>query len=251
MHRALATLRIALALAALTLPAWAGPPYLSDDPEPTDVHHWEIYNYVIGFNGAGGFSGEAGVDLNYGAARDLQLTAVFPFALENENGVFGSGLRGGPGVIELAVKYEFLHQSEKGWTPDVSVFPRLFIPTVGRFGPGGTDLLLPVWAQKDFGPWSLFGGAGYTINPGPGNRNYWQGGAALSRAFGKRFTFGGEIYAQGRSETAPPGGGYTAVNFATTYRFTPHWSLLASAGPAWEEGGSQGQVFYLSLKADY
>jgi hypothetical protein len=30
-----------------------------------------------------------------------------------------------------------------------------------------------------------------------------------------------------------------------------HWSLLASGGPTWLQGGGHGQVFYLSLKADY
>ncbi len=240
-----------LVAAFVSAPARAGPPYLSDDPVPTDPGHWEIYNYVTGFNGGGGFSGEAGVDLNYGAAKDLQLTAVFPLALESGEGVFTSGFRGGPGIIELAFKYRFTHQSEGSWAPDVSVFPRLFVPTASRFSTGRANLFLPVWAQKDVGPWSLFGGGGYQINPGPGQLNFWQGGVALSRAFGKRFTLGGELYGQGRTTSEPPGGGYTALNLATTYRLTPHWSLLASAGPTWEEGGTHGQVFYVSLKADY
>lgn len=229
--------------------AHAGPPYLTDDPEPTDPGHWEIYNYVIGLNGAGGFGGEAGVDLNYGAVRNLQLTAVLPVALENADGVFDKGLRGGPGIIELAVKYEFLHQSDDSWVPDVSLFPRAFVPTVGRFSTGRTDLLLPVWAQKDVGPWSLFAGGGWELNPGPGERNFWQGGVALTRSLTKTFTLGAEVFGQG--PVSIQGGGFTTVNFATTWRFTPHWSLLASAGPTWDQGGGHGQVFYVSFKADY
>ena len=27
-------------------PAWAGPPFVTDDPEPTDLGHWEIYDFV-------------------------------------------------------------------------------------------------------------------------------------------------------------------------------------------------------------
>ena len=50
-----------------------------------------------------------------------------------------------------------------------------------RFGTGRVRLLLPMWAQKDFGPWSLFGGGGYMINPGAGNRDFWQSGVALTR----------------------------------------------------------------------
>jgi len=38
---------------------------------------------------------------------------------------------------------------------------------------------------------------------------------------------------------------------AATYRFTPHWSLLTSAGPAWDRARADGYVFYAALKADY
>ena len=236
-----------LALAAAGQAA-AGPPYLSDDPEPTDPGRREIYNYVIGLDSPG-LAGEAGFDINYGAARNLQLTAVLPLGLENGNGVLDQGFRGGPGVIELAAKYKFLHQADGSLLPDVSFFPRVFVPTSERFSTGRTDLWLPVWAQKDLGPWSIFGGGGYEINPGPGQDDFWQGGVALSRTFGKRISFGAEVYGQGRS--AVSGGGYTAVNFGATYKLSEHWTLMGSAGPAWIEGGAHGQVFYFALKADY
>ena len=35
-------------LVLLTQSALAGPPYLSDDPEPTDYQHFEIYTYSLG-----------------------------------------------------------------------------------------------------------------------------------------------------------------------------------------------------------
>ena len=72
-----------LALLALTSPAWAGPPYLSDDPEPTDYQHFEIYAFGLGTSGIGGTEGETGIDFNYGGAPDLQLTAVIPMAFRS------------------------------------------------------------------------------------------------------------------------------------------------------------------------
>ena len=39
--------------------AWAGPPYVTDDPQPTDVGHWEIYNFVDGDHAPGVTAGEA------------------------------------------------------------------------------------------------------------------------------------------------------------------------------------------------
>jgi hypothetical protein len=243
------------AVAAASSPALAGPPYLSDDPETTDVGHWEIYNFATGLGapsgaGAGGLVGEAGFDLNYGAAKDLQLTAVLPLAFGAPSALSETGLRGGPGDIELAIKFKFLHQSDGSWAPDVAVFPRLFVPTADHaLGTGRLGLLLPIWAQKDFGPWSVFGGGGYQINPGADQRNFWQGGGAISRSLGERLTLGAELFGQTRDTNA--GGAYTTLNLAATYRLTQHWSLLGSAGPAWAQARANGYLFYGSLKADY
>jgi hypothetical protein len=230
--------------------AFAGPPYLSDDPEPTDVGHWEIYNFATGLGGPSGLAGEAGFDINYGAAKNLQLTAVAPLAFGAPNAFNQNGLRVGPGDVELAVKYKVLHQSDGTWTPDAALFPRLFAPTADHaLGTGRLGLLLPIWLEKDLGPWSIFGGGGYQINPGQGQRNFWQGGGAISRSVGQRLSLGAELYGQTRDTDA--GGAYTALNMAATYRMTPHWSVLAAAGPAWDRARADGYVFYGALKADY
>jgi hypothetical protein len=231
-------------------PAIAGPPFLSDDPQPTDTGHWEIYGFAAGARGPDGLDGETGLDLSYGAAKDLQLTTVLPIAFDNARGLNASGLRAGPGDLELAAKYRFLHQAAGSWTPDASLFPRLFVPTADRrFGTGRASLLLPVWAQKDFGPWSIFGGGGYQFNPGPDQRNFWQGGVAVTRDVSKRLSVGMEVF--GQADDTTQGGGFETVNFGLTYKLVEHWSLLASGGPTLEQGGGHGQVFYLSLKADY
>ncbi|THD78791.1 MAG: hypothetical protein E7812_10480 [Phenylobacterium sp.] len=233
----------------LARPAIAGPPYLTDDPQPTDEGHWEVYNFANGSHDRSGLDGEAGLDLNYGSAKDLQLTAVLPLAYDNQNGFSTKGLRAGSGVVELAAKYKIVHADDDGWRPDVSVFPRLFAPTDHRYGTGHVGLLLPVWAEKDVGPWQVFGGGGYQINPGADQRNFWQGGIALNRIVSKRLQLGAEVF--GQSRDAVDGPGYAAVNFAATVKLVEHWSLLASAGPTWAQGGAHGQLFYLSLKADY
>ena len=230
--------------------AQAGPPYLSDDPQPTDVGHWEIYTFAIGAGASNDFAGETGFDINYGAAKDLQLTAVLPLAFDNTKSFSFDGLRSGPGDVELAVKYRFLHQADESWTPDVAFFPRLFVPTADRqFGTGKFGLLLPIWVEKDFGPWSVFGGGGYQINPGAGQLNFWQGGVAISRTLSNRLSLGAEVYTQTRD--ARDGGAYETLNFAATYKLVKHWSLLASAGPTWSPGSADGYVFYWALKADY
>jgi len=235
-----------LAFGASVPGAQAGPPYVTDDPAPTDTGHWEIYNFVTGVHTPGDTSGEAGFDINYGAAKDLQLTLVLPLAFDDaETADVGSG------PVEMAAKYEFLHQRDGELTPDVAVFPRLFLPTAGRrFSSGRFSLFVPLWAEKDFGKWSLFGGGGYDINPGPGERNFWMSGVVLSRTVSDKLSIGAEVDRQTPDATdAKP---FTGLNLGVTYRLTPHWSLLAASGPGVQNAGRQGQyVVYLSLKADY
>ena len=94
----------ATVLGLCTLRAFAGPPYHSDDPEPTDYTHYEIYAFTNGTVNQDGTSGAAGIDFNYGGAPNLQLTATLP-----EGYAFPSAgqLQAGLSNIELAAKYRF------------------------------------------------------------------------------------------------------------------------------------------------
>lgn len=243
---ALPPLTALVLLLATSIGAQAGPPYISDDPEPTDAGHWEIYHFGLGTRTFGVTAGQAGMDINYGAYKDLQLTAVIPADFER-----GSAHGVGVGDIELAAKYRFLHQSDGDLTPDVALFPRLFLPTANRtFGSGRLDVFLPVWAEKDFGDWSLFGGGGYTINPGPGQRNFWLDGAVLQRTITDQLSLGVEVYHQTSTAIGTPPS--TGINLGLTYKLFDHWSLLAAGGPLiGHTGPGASYSFYLSLKADY
>ena len=160
-----------------------------------------------------------------------------------------AGLRGGTGVVELAAKYKIVHQDDKGWTPDLAVSPRVFIPTNSRFGPPQANPLPPVWAEKDFGPWHVFGGGGYQINPGAGQRNFWQGGLAVNRTVSRRLSLGVEVFSQTRDTRE--GGGFPAVDFGVSYNLIGHWSLLTLADPTWNQNGGNGDVFLPISQADY
>ncbi len=235
----------ALAALSLAAPALAGPPYVTDDPQPTEQGHWEIYAYVGGAHAPGETAGEGGLDLNYGGAKDLQLTVVIPAAFSTA-GADPIGM----GVIEAAAKYKILHQDEHGWMPDLAVFPRLFIPTASsQFAATRPNLLLPVWAEKDFGPWSVFGGGGYQLNPGSANRNFWVSGLVVTRQVNERLNLGAEVFHQ-TPETIE-GKPLTGINVGVIYKVADHWALLASGGPG-IQNRDQGQYdFYLSLQLTY
>src|ERR1700712_3742108 len=125
-------------------PALAGPPYVTDDPEPTAEGHYEIYLFAGGSTAQDGSGGAGGIDFNYGAAPDLQLTAVLPLAWDHPNaGPSSANL----GNIELAAKYKFLHQDDIGF--DVAFFPRVFLPAGSDAGgEGHVSLLLPIWIGR-------------------------------------------------------------------------------------------------------
>jgi hypothetical protein len=208
-----------------TSPALAGPPYVTDDPEPTDNQHFEIYTFASGTATRDGREGETGIDFNYGGARDLQLTAVLPLAYETPH---GQGTRMGLGNIELAAKYRFLHQDDFGW--DVSVFPRVFLPGASpRVGDQHASFLLPFWAQKDFGNWSTFGGGGCALNNGSGSKDYCMAGWALTRKVLDHLTLGAEIYHQTADERR--GKASTGLGAGATYDLSDTYHLMASFGP--------------------
>lgn len=130
--------------------AWAGPPYVTDDPQPTDLGKWEVYGFGEGMRFAHATEGATGFDINYGAGKDLQLTSVIE--VDQQRGG-PEGEHSGFGDIEIGFKYRFLHQHDGSWVPDVGFFPKLDLPTAGkRFGSRRVGAQLPLWAEKDFGP---------------------------------------------------------------------------------------------------
>jgi outer membrane putative beta-barrel porin/alpha-amylase len=222
-----------LALCALAAPlaALAGPPFLTDDPQPTDTRHWEIYAPLFEAEGRGSdVTGSFGVELNYGAAPNLQLTA---------------GLAGETADIELSAKYRFYDDEDAGF--HVAVFPGVTLPTA-RDARGAATGFLPIWAQKDFEAWSVFGGGGYTINPGPGSRDYWTGGIAVTRSFGERLLVGAETYRQGRDAAGSTAS--TSFGVGAIYDFPGPLRLLASVGPTHEDGGASGFHAFVALGLD-
>jgi hypothetical protein len=222
--------------------ALAGPPFVSDDPTPTDYRHYEIYLFSGGTNARAGTDGAAGLDFNYGATPDLQLTAVFPFAFESPAG--GSTVAG-LGNIELAAKYRFVHQADNGW--DVAIFPRVFLPSASaKVGDQHFSLLIPLWAGKDWGNWSTFGGGGCVLNNGGESQDFCLAGWALTRRVLPNLLLGAEIVHQ----TADTKGGHasTSIGGGLLYDINDNYHLLAYAGPGLQNADETGRYsWYASI----
>lgn len=235
---------LAVGLVAVAAPALAGPPYLTDDPVPTDTGHWEIYAFTAGEGRSADFDDDIGLDLNYGAVKGIQLTATLPLSFSHER---GEGWRGGTGDVELAVKYRFLDDEKHGFS--AAIFPRVFLPTASHSPGDRLRLLLPIWLGKDFaGGTSLFGGGGYTVNPGAGNRNFWQAGVALTHDITKKLSVGAEVMQQGPDSVG--GTAQTNVGVGSIIGLSEHYNLLFSGGPTWADHRT-GYHFYAALGMNF
>lgn len=223
--------------------AYAAPPFRTDDPEPVEYHHWEIYGFSTGTREASDTSGVLpGVEANYGAAPELQLHVAASLAYDRPS---GSGTKFGVGDTEFGAKYRFVQEDENGWRPQIGIFPAIDIPTGNQsrgLGTGHTHAFLPVWLQKGFGDWTVDMGGGYWLNPGPQNKNYWFAGTLLSRKVTEALSLGGEVFHQ----TADTIGGVpsTGFNLGGIYDLTDRDHLLLSVGRGIQNASATNRFSY-------
>jgi hypothetical protein len=238
---------VVMALLAL-LPdrANAGPPFLTDDPEPVDRGGWEIDIASLGaWTHTDRTSTAPHAEFNYGAATDLQLHLQISLVADHP---YGQVAQYGYGDTELGVKWRFFDES--GWCPQVSVYPNIELPTGNHrlgLGSGETQLFLPLWAQKSVGAWTTYGGGGYWINPGVGNRNYVFVGWELQCQISDALMLGAELY----HDTASVVGGesQTGFNLGGTLALTAIVRLLFSGGHT--VAGEAISTFYAGVQLTF
>jgi hypothetical protein len=210
-----------------TLTLLAGPPFLTDDPEPVNYQQWEFYVASQHTEAADGWSGTAPhFELNYGVITNVMLHMIMPLAYDAPS---GGRTHYGYGDTELGLKWRFFE--ETGKLPEAAIFPLLEVPTGNAsdgLGSGHVQAFLPLWLQKSFGDWTIYGGGGYGINPGAGNENWGFAGMVVQRQVTKSVLLGGEIYHRTTLETG--GRDDTAFNLGIVIDFTDHQHLLFSAG---------------------
>ncbi|MEA3079067.1 MAG: hypothetical protein QOF05_475 [Sphingomonadales bacterium] len=229
------------AMAAST--AFAGPPYQTDDPTIEPTGHWQFRPFVTGDELDHSWSGQAGVDVNYGIAPDLQFTGTVPVDFARAE---GSGWRSGIGGVSLGFKYRLLN--DPGNAFQATIHPQVTLPTsTNGMESKHARILLPLLMQKDFGKTSVFGGGGYEINPGSGNRDFWVAGLVVTHAFTNSTTAGIEAFHQTPSTV----GGFskTAIDLGLSQKVGGPYSLLLGAGPTFS-GGQTGYHSYLALQID-
>ena len=213
--------------------AWAGPPFLTDDPEIPPPHGWEINVPFTVERIPGETDMEAPLfDINYGMPAmyglpHVQLKLEIPVAVVTRD---GGGAEAGPGDMLLGVKWPFLE--EQGWQPIVGIYPQILVPTGDHsrgLGEGRPAYALPVLAEKHWGKWTVYGDVGYVVQTANDEHNYWYEGVSINREVSERLELGGEIV---ENAPLPPLGGYSnlAFNLGGTWKINEHFNLLFSAG---------------------
>jgi hypothetical protein len=208
----------------------AGPPYRTDDPEPTPLGHYEFYTFSTGTVVRDDTSGSLpGFELNYGLIPNGQLTIDASVAFDSPS---DDSAQFGFGDVPVSFKYRFIQEDQHGWRPQVAVFPLIQLPSGDQsrgLGAGHVLGFLPIWAQKSFGKWTVDAGGGYWINQGGGgDKNFWFSGVLVQRKVTDRLSVGGEIFHQ--TADTVDGDDSTGFDFGAIYDFNEHDHFVFSAG---------------------
>jgi hypothetical protein len=203
--------------------AYAGPPYETDDPDPTDYRNYEIYLFGDYHRILENIeSSPATLEFNYGCLPNTQCSFDIPTVQSSQT----TGL----GDIDIGLKYRFV--PETAGRPQISFYPSVTIATGNveqGLGEGHGTLFLPLWAQKSWGKWTIFGGGGLQLDHEVGGYASWHEGVAITRDVGTT-NIGVEVYRQTNAGLALPG--YTDVGLGLISNIGEYHAWLLSVGRA-------------------
>ncbi|MBC7788264.1 MAG: hypothetical protein H7Z18_12765 [Methylophilaceae bacterium] len=106
---------------------------------------------------------------------------------------------------------------------------------------------IPFWIQTDFDKWTIYGGIGYRINPGAGNKNSIFIGAASLYEISPKLQVGGEVFHESPNSL----GGLDTVGFnlGGVYSLVKDNNILFSVGKGLKNGSLTNQLSaYLALQ---
>jgi hypothetical protein len=223
--------------------AWAGPPFVTDDPETPAWHGWEINIPFTLESTPYALALEAPLcDLNYGFQPNVQLKAEFPLLyVHTSEGSPQLGL----GDTLVGAKWRFLEEGET--FPQVGIYPQAHLPTGNSergLGEGQPSYILPLVAQKSWDKFTLYGDIGYVVQTRKGTRDFWYQGAVLLYELSDGLELGGELFGNSAKEAGGRSAG--ALNMGGQWKIRNGYNLLFSAGHSlW---GEPTAMVYLGLQ---
>ncbi len=204
----------------------AGPPFVTDDPEPPPPGGWEINVPFILERTPGSTEMDAPLfDFNYGLP-DVQLKFEFPIKIVHED---SDGTTAGAGDLLLGVKWRFLNNDQSQF--QLGIYPQLLLPTGDHargLGEGRLAFVLPLVAQKNWEKWTLYGNVGFWWQTAAETRDYVYAGAVLEREINERLTLGAELFGNSPKERGSRSD--VAFNLGGTWQLNKHVNLLFTGG---------------------
>jgi hypothetical protein len=243
---------VLIALFASTT-AHAGPPFQTDDPDPVEFRHFEMYAFELsdgtGKNAGGTALEVPAYEVNYGVVPNVQLHLVLP--LTASFAPSGGTTNYGIGDTELGAKVRFVKETKR--IPEVGIFPFFELPSGNAdkgLGVGATWYRMPLWLQKSWGAedrqWTSYGGGGEALVPQTGYKNYPFAGWLVQRQLSKKLTLGTELFGHGaEGEAATSTRASTMLDLGGIVEFKPGFDLLFAAGRSIH--GQPETYTYLSL----
>jgi hypothetical protein len=225
--------------------ARANPPFETDDPGVFPLHTGEAYFFSAGARTADGTTLDAvpGAEVNYSFLPNTFAHLVVPLAYDDPK---HGGSAYGPGDVELGFKWRFMSREHDGI--DAATFPLIELPTgSARRGLGSrhASYFLPLWLEKDWGPWTVYGGGGRWFMRGAGQRDWWFSGILVHRQLGPDLYLGGELYHE--TVQTVGGSGATGFNVGGGYVLGGPWQVLFSLGRNLTNVSDNRFSYYLAL----
>jgi hypothetical protein len=220
--------RITFVIGALLIfdSAQAGPPFVTDDPEPPPPGGWEINVPFILERTPGKTEMDSPLfDFNYGLPN-VQLKLEIPAKVVNAD---DDGTMAGVGDLLVGVKWRFLSNEQSKF--QLGVYPQVLLPTGDRargLGEGRSAFVFPVVAQKSWDNWTLYGNIGFWWQTATNERNYFYTGAVLEREINECLTLGVELF--GNSPKEHGSRSEVAFNVGGSWKLNDHVNLLFAGG---------------------
>lgn len=207
----------ACALASIATPAWAAPPFTTDDPGVLEPGKAEVIPYLDAVLAKGEDTGEAGIDASVGIAPGVQAGLIVPLhSFEGGNNNFSLG------DVTVSLKAELAQGSQNGLA--VAIGPALALPTDAT-GRARAGLDLPVWAGLGRGEWSITGGGGLRLDAKADGGSRAFGGLVAHRTLGEGFGLGAEAYAESGNGEAPT---LAMMGLGLDWALSPRAALVAA-----------------------
>ena len=226
-------------LLVFPIDARCGAPIVTDDPGTVARGHVELLLFYQNTLGETARTGDLpGLESHFGVLDGVEFDVIPALAFSRPA---RASTQRGYGDTTLALKWRLVEESEN--FPLVSLVPRYTIATGNSakgLGNGGSQVFLALAAQKNAGSFQTYGNAGYWINNGPENRNYWFVGGAGQYRFSERWIIGTETFyttAQTKAQSASSG-----FNVGGYYVIDPRLQLLFSAGRGLKNAGETNRV---------